>query len=139
MIDGRQLWLKARVRKEIEKLQEETLYHGHRYYVLNDPEISDAKFDEMMHRLQGMGKEHPDRVTTDFPTQRVRGKPAEDFSNARHSAPMLSMDDTYSIDELRDFDRRVRDLAGRKQVSCVAELKLDGFPMVLTYTVWIVA
>ena len=67
------------VEKEIEKLREEIRHHEHRYYVLNDPEISDAKFDEMMHHLLEMEEEHPDLVTPDSPTQRVGGEPAEEF------------------------------------------------------------
>jgi len=121
------------VEKDIEKLREEIRYHEHRYYVLMEPEISDVKFDGLMHRLQEMEKEHPDLVTPDSPTQRVGGQPAEEFSKVRHSAPMLSLDNTYSVDELRDFDRRVRELSGREQVSYVAELKLDGLSMALSY------
>ena len=103
----------ADVEREIEKLREEIRYHEHRYYVLSDPEISDVKFDEMVYRLQEMEKEHPELVTPDSPTQRVGGQPAEEFTKVRHSAPMLSLDNTYSVDELRDFDRRVRELSGR--------------------------
>ena len=121
------------VDKEIEKLREEIRYHEHRYYVLMEPEISDVKFDELMHRLQKMEKEHPELLTPDSPSQRVGGRPAEEFAKVRHSAPMLSLDNTYSVDELRDFDRRVRELSGRSQVPYVAELKLDGLSMALTY------
>ena len=123
----------ADVEKEIEKLRGEVRYHEHRYYVLDDPEISDVKFDELMRRLQGMEKERPELVTPDSPTQRVGGQTAEEFAKVRHSAPMLSLDNTYSVDELRDFDRRVRELSGRRQVPYVAELKLDGLSMALTY------
>ncbi len=121
------------VEQEIERLREEIRYHEHRYYVLNDPEISDVKFDELMHRLQQMEKDHPELIRPDSPTQRVGGQPAEEFAKVRHSVPMLSLDNTYSVDELRDFDRRVRELSGRKQVPYVAELKLDGLSMALTY------
>jgi len=121
------------IEKAIEKLREEIRRHEHRYYVLDDPEISDVKFDEMMHRLQDLEKEHPKLVTPDSPTQRVGGQPAEEFAKVRHSAPMLSLDNTYSVDDLRDFDRRVRELSGRGQVPYVAELKLDGLSMALTY------
>jgi DNA ligase (NAD+) len=123
----------ADIEKEIEKLREEIRHHEHRYYVLMDPEISDVKFDKLMHRLQEIEKEHPELVTSDSPTQRVGGRPAEEFAKVRHSAPMLSLDNTYSVDELRDFDRRVRELSGREQVPYVAELKLDGLSMALTY------
>lgn len=121
------------IKNEIEKLREEIRHHEHRYYVLMDPEISDVKFDGLMHRLQEMEEEHPELVTPDSPTQRVGGQPAEEFAKVRHSAPMLSLDNTYSVDELRDFDRRVRELSGRDQVPYVAELKLDGLSMALTY------
>jgi DNA ligase (NAD+) len=121
------------IENEIEKLREEIRRHEHRYYVLMDPEISDVKFDELMRRLQEMEKERPELVTPDSPTQRVGGQPAEEFTKVRHSAPMLSLDNTYSVDELRDFDRRVRELSGREQVPYVAELKLDGLSMALTY------
>jgi DNA ligase (NAD+) len=123
----------ADVEREIEKLREEIRYHEHRYYILSDPEISDVKFDEMVYRLQKMETEHPELVTPDSPTQRVGGQPAEEFAKVRHSAPMLSLDNTYSVDELRDFDRRVRELSGRAKVPYVAELKLDGLSMALTY------
>ena len=119
--------------REIENLREDIRYHEHRYYVLMDPEISDVKFDELMHRLQKLEQERPELVTADSPTQRVGGQPAEEFAKVRHSAPMLSLDNTYSVDELRDFDRRVRELSGREQVPYVAELKLDGLSIALTY------
>ena len=121
------------VQKEIEKLREEIRYHEHRYYVLDEPEISDVKFDELVHRLQKMESDHPELVTPDSPTQRVGGQPAEEFVKVRHSAPMLSLDNTYSVDDLQDFDRRVRELSGRSHVPYVAELKLDGLSMALTY------
>lgn len=123
----------ADIEKTIEKLRDEIRYHEYRYYVLNDPEISDAKFDELMRRLQELEKQHPELITPDSPTQRVGGKPAEEFAKVRHSAPMLSLDNTYSVEELRDFDRRVRELSGRERVAYVAELKLDGLSMALTY------
>ena len=121
------------IEKEIEELKEKIRYHEHRYYVLMEPEISDVKFDELMHRLQKMETEHPELVTADSPSQRVGGRPAEEFAKVRHSVPMLSLDNTYSVEELRDFDRRVRELSGRNQVPYVAELKLDGLSMALTY------
>jgi DNA ligase (NAD+) len=121
------------VEKEIEKLRAEIRHHEHRYYVLSDPEISDFEFDQLMRRLQELEAQHPELVTPDSPTQRVGGQPAEEFPKVRHSVPMLSLDNTYSVEELRDFDRRVRELAGRENVEYVAELKLDGLSMALTY------
>ena len=119
--------------KEIAKLRDEIRYHEHRYYVLDDPEISDFEFDKLMLDLKELELQHPELVTPDCPTQRVGGAPASEFPKVRHPAPMMSLDNTYSVDDLRDFDRRVRELAGRDQVEYVAELKLDGLSMALTY------
>jgi DNA ligase (NAD+) len=119
--------------KEIARLRDEIRYHEHRYYVLDDPEISDFEFDALMQRLKELEQKHPELVTPDSPTQRVGGQPAGEFPKVRHPAPMLSLDNTYSVDDLEDFDRRVRELAGRATVEYVAELKLDGLSMALTY------
>jgi len=121
------------IEKEIEKLRNEIRYHEHRYYVLDDPEISDLEFDKLMKRLQDLEERNPGLVTPDSPTRRVGGTPAAEFPKVRHSTPMLSLDNTYSVDELRDFDRRVRELSGRSTVEYVGELKLDGLSMALTY------
>ena len=121
------------IEKEIEKLRAEIRHHEHRYYVLSEPEISDFEFDGLMRRLQELESQHPELLRPDSPSQRVGGQPAEEFPKVRHSSPMLSLDNTYSVDELRDFDRRVRELAGRENVEYVAELKLDGLSMALTY------
>jgi DNA ligase (NAD+) len=121
------------VEKEIAQLREQIRHHEYRYYVLNDPEISDYEFDRLMRQLQDLEREHPELITPDSPTQRVGGQPAEEFPKVRHSAPMLSLDNTYSVDELRDFDRRVRELSEREKVEYVGELKLDGLSMALTY------
>jgi DNA ligase (NAD+) len=119
--------------KEIQKLRDEIRRHENLYYVLDAPEISDTEFDKRVRELEGLERKHPDLVTPDSPTQRVGGAPAEEFSKVRHSAQMLSLDNTYNIEELRDFDRRVRELSHRDVVPYVAELKLDGLSMALTY------
>src|SRR2546422_10231472 len=119
--------------KEAEKLRADLRHHEHRYYVLSDPEISDFEFDKRMRRLQELERQYPELVTPDSPTQRVGGEPAEEFTKVRHAVPMLSLDNTYSVDELKDFDRRVRELSGRAKVEYVGELKLDGLSMALTY------
>ena len=121
------------IEKEIAELRDKIRYHEHRYYVLDDPEISDFEFDKLMQRLKELELQHPELVTPDSPTQRVGGAPASELPKVRHSAPMMSLDNTYSVDDLRDFDRRVRELAGRDRVEYVAELKLDGLSMALTY------
>jgi DNA ligase (NAD+) len=121
------------IEREVERLRDDIRRHEHLYYVLDAPEISDFEFDQLMRRLQELETAHPELVTPDSPTQRVGGAPSEEFPKVRHSVPMMSLDNTYSIDELRDFDRRVRELSGRAQVDYVGELKLDGLSMALTY------
>jgi DNA ligase (NAD+) len=119
--------------KKIESLREKIRHHEHLYYVLDQPEISDAAFDKLMQQLKHLEAEHPDRITADSPTQRVGGKPREGFVKIAHSSPMLSLDNTYSEEELRDWERRVHELSGRKDVDYVCELKLDGMSLALIY------
>ncbi|MGB7266210.1 MAG: NAD-dependent DNA ligase LigA [Terracidiphilus sp.] len=119
--------------KKIEKLREELRRHEHLYYVLDAPEISDAKYDALMNELKKLEAAHPELVTPDSPTQRVGGKPAEGFKKAQHSRPMLSLDNAYSAEELADWDRRVHELAGNLPVEFTAELKLDGLSVALSY------
>ncbi|HTV54836.1 MAG TPA: NAD-dependent DNA ligase LigA, partial [Terriglobia bacterium] len=121
------------VEKEIAKLREQIRYHEHRYFVLDDPEISDYEFDKLVKALQELEQQHPELITPDSPTQRVGGAVAETLPKVRHHVPMLSLDNTYSVDDLKDFDRRVRELSGRSQVEYVGELKLDGLSMSLAY------
>ena len=107
--------------------------HEHLYYVLDAPEISDAEYDALMNELKRIEAAHPELLTTDSPTQRVGGKPADGFKKVRHSRPMLSLDNAYSAEELADWDRRVRELAGNLPVEYIAELKLDGLSVALQY------
>jgi DNA ligase (NAD+) len=118
---------------EIEELRDRIRHHEHRYYVLDDPEISDAEFDLLMQKLQGLEREHPELVTPDSPTQRVGGKPAEGFVKVEHSRPMLSLDNAYNEAELRAWDRRVHELSGTEKIDYVCELKLDGMSLALWY------
>jgi DNA ligase (NAD+) len=122
------------VEKKIEALRETIRRHEHRYYVLDDPEISDAEFDVLMNELKRLEAEHPTLVTPDSPTQRVGGKPREGFVKAKHSSPMLSLDNAYSEDELRDWERRVHELSGRTDLEYMCELKLDGMSLALVYS-----
>jgi DNA ligase (NAD+) len=119
--------------KKIESLRERIRHHEYLYYVLDQPEISDADFDKLMRELKDVEAEHPELLTADSPTQRVGGKPREGFVKVRHSSPMLSLDNTYSEEELRDWERRVHELSGRKDVDYVCELKLDGMSLALIY------
>jgi DNA ligase (NAD+) len=119
--------------KRIETLREKIQHHEYRYYVLDDPEISDAEFDQLMNELKKLEAEHPEFITPDSPTQRVGGQPREGVVKAPHSSPMLSLDNTYNLDELRDWDQRVHELTGRQDVDYVCELKLDGMSLALIY------
>jgi DNA ligase (NAD+) len=119
--------------KKIESLRDKIRHHEYLYYVIDQPEISDAEFDKLMQQLKGMEAEHPELITADSPTQRVGGKPREGFVKVPHSSPMLSLDNTYNEDELRAWERRVHELTGRKDVDYVCELKLDGMSLALIY------
>jgi DNA ligase (NAD+) len=121
------------VTNEIENLREQLRRHEYLYYVLDRPEITDAEYDVLMRRLQKLEAEHPDLVTPDSPTQRVGGKAREGFVKAPHSSPMLSLDNALKEDELREFDRRVRDLLRGAKYEYVAELKMDGLSMAVRY------
>jgi DNA ligase (NAD+) len=118
---------------EIERLREEIRRHEYLYYVEDEPQISDAAFDRLMNRLKALEAEHPDLVTPDSPTQRVGGQPREGLQAVRHTTPMVSLDNCFSIDDLRAFDRRVREGTGREKVEYVAEHKFDGFSLSLIY------
>src|SRR5207249_7118587 len=119
--------------KNVETLREKIRHHEYRYYVLDDTEISDAEFDRLMNELKNLEAEHPDLITPDSPTQRVGGKPREGFVKVRHSSPMLSLDNAYTEEELRNWERRVHELSGRKDVEYVCELKLDGMSLAVRY------
>ena len=125
--------MSAALEKKIEALREKIRHHEYRYYVLDDPEITDAEFDKLMNELKKLEAEHPELITPDSPTQRVGGKPREGFVKAKHSSPMLSLDNAYSEEELRDWERRVHELSGRTDVEYMCELKLDGMSLALVY------
>jgi len=119
--------------KMIAALRDKIRHHEYRYYVLDDPEISDQEFDLLMKELQRLEAEHPNLITPDSPTQRVGGKPREGVVKVPHSSPMLSLDNTYNVEELRNWERRVHELSGRKDIEYVCELKLDGMSLALVY------
>src|SRR3954451_3561028 len=119
--------------REMEKLSEELRRHEHLYYVLDQPEITDAEYDALMRRLQALEAEHPELATHDSPTQRVGGKPREGFLKVAHSSRMLSLDNALNEGELRDFDARVRGFLKSEPYQYVAELKLDGLSMAAYY------
>src|SRR6204780_4243181 len=119
--------------KQIEKLREDLRRHEYLYYVQEEPEISDVKFDRMMEDLKKLEAEHPELITPDSPTQRVGGTPRKGLETRQHSPAMMSLDNTYSMDELGEFDRRARELAGREQIDYVTEQKFDGLSISLVY------
>src|SRR5271154_1123153 len=122
-----------KIEKQIEALREKIRHHEHLYYVLDNPELSDAEFDKLMNELKRMEAEYPGLITPDSPTQRVGGKPREGFVKARHSSPMLSLDNAYNEEELRDWERRLHELSGRTDLEYMCELKLDGMSLALVY------
>src|SRR5262245_13752756 len=125
---------KASPEQKILELRDLIRHHEYRYYVLDDPEISDTEFDALLRELKELESNHPDLVTPDSPTQRVGGKPAEGFAAVRHTSPMLSLDNAYSESELLDLDRRVREFS-HALPEYVCELKIDGLSLSLIYEV----
>ncbi|MCD6116018.1 NAD-dependent DNA ligase LigA [bacterium] len=120
-------------RDEIEKLRKDIRFHEYRYYVLGDPVISDYEYDRLMEKLISLEKENPDLVTPDSPSQRVGGEPTKEFPGIIHQAPMLSLANTYTQEELNEFDDRVRKLLAGEKYEYVAEHKFDGIAVSLIY------
>jgi DNA ligase (NAD+) len=116
-----------------EELRQLIDHHSYLYYVEAKPDISDREFDKLLDELKKIEADHPELITPDSPTQRVGGQPIEGFVTVKHSTPMLSIDNTYSAAELREFDRRVRKLLPGEDVTYVVELKIDGVAIALTY------
>jgi DNA ligase (NAD+) len=120
-------------RSEANRLREDIRRHEYLYYVLDDPEISDAAFDRLMNRLKQIEQEHPALLVADSPTQRVGGTPRKGFGTSQHRPPMLSLDNAFSYEELDDFDRRVRQITGKELIQYIAEHKFDGLSISLVY------
>ena len=119
---------------EIEKLRQEIRYHNQRYYALDDPEISDAQYDRLFKRLLQLEDEHPELITPDSPTQRVGARPRESFSEVRHRVPMLSLENSFSEYDIRDFDARIKRFTGdASPVEYTVEPKIDGLAVELVY------
>jgi len=129
----------ANVRDKIAKLRQDIRRHEYLYYVLDNPKISDAAFDRLVNQLKQLEDAHPELVTPDSPTQRVGGAPRKGFETYPHRPPMLSLDNAFSYEELDDFDRRVRQLAGRDAVEYVVEHKFDGLSISLGYQAGVLA
>jgi DNA ligase (NAD+) len=123
--------------ERIDELRRLIRHHEERYYVLNDPEIADVEFDALMRELQQLESQNPDLASDDSPTRRVGGRAVAGFETVEHAEPMLSLDNAYSEEELRAFDDRVRRGIGEdagRAIAYVAELKIDGVSIALTYS-----
>lgn len=125
--------MKESLPKRAEDLRKQLEHHEYLYYVLDQPEISDAEYDALMRELRDLEEKHPDLRSPDSPTQRVGGQPREGFVKVPHSSPMLSLDNALNEQELREFDARVRALLKSESYEYVAELKLDGLSMAAYY------
>jgi DNA ligase (NAD+) len=120
--------------KELEAIKERIRYHDHRYYVLDDPEISDAEYDRLFQALLEIEKKNPNLITPDSPSQRVGAKPQEAFSQVTHRRPMLSLENGFDENDIRDFDARVRKLLKSKYIcNYVVEPKMDGLAVEIVY------
>ena len=118
---------------KINKLRSEINHHNYLYYVLAAPEIPDAEYDRLLRELQQLEQQHPELITPDSPTQRVGAEPVKAFGEVKHEIPMLSLDNSFSDEELQAFDRRVREKLDTRQVEYAAEPKLDGLAVSLMY------
>jgi DNA ligase (NAD+) len=120
-------------KKRIAELRRQILYHEKKYYVDNDPQISDYEFDLLLAELKRQEETFPEFITPDSPTQRVGEKPVEGFPTVEHRWPMLSIDNCYNVEGLKEFDERIRKLLPGEKIEYVAELKIDGLSMSITY------
>ncbi|MDQ1318261.1 MAG: ligase [Candidatus Poribacteria bacterium] len=124
---------RAKATERIEILRKNIRYYDKKYYVEDNPEISDYEYDQLMKELEELESKYPDLITSDSPTQRVGGEPSEEFATVEHRVAMLSLDNTYSPDELIEFDNRIRKLIPSQTIEYVVELKLDGLGVALLY------
>ncbi len=121
------------IRERVEELREAVRYHSRRYYVEDAPEISDAEYDALYKELAQLEAAYPELITPDSPTQRVGGEPLEGFEEVQHAVPMLSLSNARKVEELREWDARVRRLLGEDEPTYVTELKVDGLAVSLRY------
>jgi DNA ligase (NAD+) len=125
---------RVQVEKRIQELRQQLHYHNYRYYVLDDPEISDVEYDRLLRELQNLESQFPEFITPDSPTQRVGAAPLEEFRSVTHTIPMVSLDNAFGYDDLREFDGRVkRLLEATKEIEYVVEPKIDGVAVELVY------
>jgi len=119
--------------KKIEELREKIRYHNYCYYVLDDPIISDVEYDQLMRELMELEKENPQYIAPSSPTQRVGIEPVSEFTTVKHIAPMLSLANAFSTEELRAFNQRIKKLIPQKKLEYVIEPKIDGLAVALVY------
>ena len=121
------------INKQINYLKSVIREHDHRYYVLDDPQISDHEYDSLLRELKNLEDSHPELITSDSPTQRVGGSPISEFDQIQHSKPMLSLGNAFGIDELEAFNKRINDTLDANDVEFNAELKFDGLAVTILY------
>ena len=121
------------IKKRLESLRDEIRQHNYRYYVLNEPSVSDYEYDRLMSELMALEESHPELITTDSPSQRVGGEPVKTFSTVVHEAAMLSLGNTYSHDEIKEFEKRLQNFLPGVSFEYVTELKFDGIAVSLIY------
>ncbi len=120
-------------KKRIQKLREDVVFHEKKYYIENDPQISDYEFDMLIKELINLERQFPELITPESPTQRVGEQPLEGFASVEHSTPMLSLDNCYTMEELREFEERIRKIIPTEKIAYVAELKIDGLGISVIY------
>src|SRR5580658_7617592 len=123
----------AQAQKRVPELSQKIRHYDHLYYAEAKSEISDRAYDKLYAELKALEEQYPDLVTPDSPTQRASGQPLKEFKSVRHAVPMMSLDNTYSIEELREFDARVRRLLPNEKVEYVLEPKIDGVSISVRY------
>jgi len=120
-------------KKRIQKLRADVVFHEKKYYVENDPQISDYEFDMLAKELMSLERQFPELITPESPTQRVGEQPLEGFVSVRHSTPMLSLDNCYTMEELREFEERIQKIIPSEKITYMAELKIDGLGISVIY------
>ena len=120
-------------KKQINYLKSVIQEHDHNYYVLDEPQISDHEYDQLLRELKDIEDSHPELITSDSPTQRVGGSPISEFNQIQHTKPMLSLGNAFGIDELEAFNKRINDTLDTNDVEFNAELKFDGLAVTILY------
>jgi len=133
MKNNNQIDLFANIEEQIKELKDKINYHDRKYYIENNPVISDSEYDELYRKLKELEAKHPEYITPDSPTQRIGDKPIESFKQLTHRFPMKSLGNTYNENELRDFDNRVKKILERTDIDYVIETKIDGVSVSLIY------